>query len=200
MCLTLPERETIDEASRTRADERRRGMASRMAGDQCRPPRPVSGLPDLRYALSPKDGHPLLDGTCECCGGPIVEELMLDFIFAKGRGPSEGPPSGSATWPMPMPEMQWAGRGGHPGPPECPYPSPIKVWSEVPMITVAQTLPALNALSDYMLSLSYSSRPIGSQGLPDRTRHAGGLPVHRSRGPRAVHRNLYRVAPDRPRR
>ena len=25
------------------------------------------------------------------------------------------------------------------------------------MITVAQTLPALNALSDYMLSLSYSS-------------------------------------------
>jgi len=46
-------------------------------------PLPVCKLCDMPYG--PKDGHPLLDQTCECCGGPIVEDLLFDFIFAKGR-------------------------------------------------------------------------------------------------------------------
>ena len=85
MCLTLPERETIIEASRTRADEDAEGWHREwLAINAARPvPYPVCKTCDCPFP--PKDGHPLLDRTCECCGGPIVEELMLDFIFAKGR-------------------------------------------------------------------------------------------------------------------
>ena len=46
-------------------------------------PLPVCRVCDLPY--NPEDAHPLVDHTCQSCGGEILENLAFDYIFAKGR-------------------------------------------------------------------------------------------------------------------
>jgi len=46
-------------------------------------PMPVCCGCDMPFL--PKDGHYLIGGTCETCGGQVLEDLTLAFIYAKGR-------------------------------------------------------------------------------------------------------------------
>lgn len=46
-------------------------------------PFPVCRICELPH--DERDGHPLIDGVCESCGGNIFEEMAWNFIFARNK-------------------------------------------------------------------------------------------------------------------
>lgn len=48
-------------------------------------PVPLPVCRDCEMPHDERDGHPLIRGMCQTCGGQIFEDLTMDFIFARGR-------------------------------------------------------------------------------------------------------------------